>query len=139
MEGLAGVRLLVHEGWAEGQLSSLRAGLDAVDAPDVEALIVTLVDCPLVRPVTVTRLIDTWRATRAPIVRPALGDRHGHPVVFDRVTFDDLRTAPLDVGAKAVIARWRAAIVNVPVDDPGVLADIDTPEDYEAFLRGRAR
>ena len=70
-------------------------------------------------------------------MRPAIGDRHGHPVVFDRVTFDDLRSAPLDVGAKAVLARWRHAIVDVPVDDPGVLADVDTPEDYEAFLRER--
>lgn len=139
VEGLEGVRLLVHQGWAAGQLSSLRAALDAVDAPGVEAIVVTLVDCPRVRPSTVVQLTDTWRATRAPIVRPMVGDRHGHPVVFDRITFDDLRAAPLDVGAKAVLARWQAAIVNVTVDDPGVLADVDTPEDYEAFLRDGAR
>ncbi len=50
-------------------------------------------------------------------------------------TFDDLRTASLDVGAKAVIARWQADVVNVDVDDRGVLADIDTPADYDAVLR----
>jgi len=137
--GLEGTQVVVHDGWAAGQLSSLRAGLDAVDAPDVEALVVTLVDCPLVRPATVVRLVETWRATRAPIVRPAIGDRHGHPVVFGRAVFDDLRTAPLEVGAKAVIARWREALVNVPVDDPGVLADIDTPADYDAFVRALRR
>jgi molybdenum cofactor cytidylyltransferase len=137
--GLDGVRVVVHDGWAAGQLSSLRAGLDAVDAPDVEALVVTLVDCPLVRPATVVRLIDTWRTSRAPIVRPAIGDRHGHPVVFDRAVFDDLRAAPLAVGAKAVITRWRDALVNVAVDDPGVLADIDTPADYDAFVRQHVR
>jgi len=137
--GLKGVRVVVHDGWAAGQLSSLRAGLDAVDAPDVDALVVTLVDCPLVRVATVIRLVETWRATRAPIVRPAINDRHGHPVVFDRAVFDDLRTAPLEVGAKAVIARWREALVNVPVDDPGVLADIDTPADYDAFVRQHVR
>jgi molybdenum cofactor cytidylyltransferase len=139
VEGLPGVRVLQHEGWAAGQLSSLRAGLAAVAAPDLEAILVTLVDCPLVRPATVRRLIETWEHTRAPIVRPAIGDRHGHPVIFDRVTFDDLRTVPLDVGAKAVIARWHAAIENVAVDDAGVLADIDTPDDYEALLRARGR
>jgi molybdenum cofactor cytidylyltransferase len=137
--GLEDVRVVVHDGWAAGQLSSLRAGLAAVDAPGLEALLVTLVDCPLVRPATVRRLIETWEHTRAPIVRPAIGDRHGHPVIFDRVTFADLRNAPLEVGAKAVIARWSAAIANVPTDDAGVLADIDTPADYDAFVRERGR
>ena len=137
--GLDGVRVLVHQGWAAGQLSSLQAALEAVDAPGVEALVVTLVDCPLVRPATVSRLIDVWRAGRPPIVRPAIGERHGHPVIFDRAVFADLRTAPLEVGAKAVIERWRDQVVNVPVDDPGVLADIDTPADYDAFVRERAR
>ncbi len=137
VEGLEGVRVLVHAGWAAGQLSSLRAALDAVDAPAVDALVVTLVDCPLVTPATIVRLLDAWRETRAPVVRPVIGDRHGHPVIFDRITFGDLRSAPLETGAKAVLARWRQAIVNVPVDDPGVLADIDTPADYEAFLRAR--
>jgi molybdenum cofactor cytidylyltransferase len=137
--GLPDVRVVVHDGWAAGQLSSLRAGLAAVDAPDLEAIVVTLVDCPLVRPATVRRLIEAWERTRAPIVRPAIGARHGHPVIFGRETFDDLRTAPLEVGAKAVIARWRDAIENVVVDDTGVLADIDTPGDYEAFVRERGR
>ena len=137
--GLPNVRVVVHDGWAASQLSSLRAGLAAVDAVDLDALLVTLVDCPLVQPATVRLLIETWRRTRAPIVRPAIGARHGHPVIFDRVTFDDLRAAPLDVGAKAVIARWRDAIENVAVDDAGVLADIDTPADYEAFVRERGR
>lgn len=137
--GAAGVQVIEHPGWAAGQLSSLLAGLAAVNAPDVEGLIVTLVDCPLVRPATVARLIDVWRGSRPPIVRPAIGDRHGHPVIFDRAVFDDLRTAPLEIGAKAVISRWRDQLANVPVDDPGVLADIDTPADYDALMRGRAR
>lgn len=139
IEGLDGVHVLVHPGWAAGQLSSLRAGLDAVDGPGLEALVVTLVDCPFVQPATIEALVAVWRTTRAPIVRPAVGERHGHPVIFDRATFEDLRTAPLDIGAKAVIARWRRALVNVAVDDDGVLADIDTPGDYDAAVRERAR
>ena len=127
--------LVEHSGWRDGQLSSLRAGLAALDAPLPDAVIVTLVDCPFVRPATVDTLIDRWLASRAPIVRPAIGARHGHPVIFDRRAFDDLRTAPLDVGAKAVIARWQAEVLNVDVDDDGVLADIDTPADYDAALR----
>lgn len=139
VEGVPQVRVLEHPGWAQGQLSSLQAALAALDGPQVEGLLVTLVDCPLVRPDTVSALIEVWRRTGAPIVRPAIGARHGHPVIFDRRTFDDLRAAPLELGAKAVIARWQDAVVNVPVDDAGVLADIDTPADYDAFVRERSR
>lgn len=132
-------RVVDHPGWRDGQLSSLRAGLAAVDGPDLDALVVALVDCPLVRPATIEILVEAWRRTRAPVVRPALGERHGHPVIFDRATFADLRRAPLDRGAKAVIEAWRSQVLDLPVDDAGVLADIDTPGDYEATLRAPVR
>ena len=125
------VRMIEHPGWRHGQLSSLLAGLDAIDDPLLEAALVTLVDVPLVRAATVAEVISTWRRTRAPIVRPANGDRHGHPVMFDRAIFGDLRAADPNTGAKAVFAIHRDRIVNVQVDDPGAFEDIDTPEDYQ--------
>jgi molybdenum cofactor cytidylyltransferase len=66
-------------------------------------------------------------------VRPAIGDRHGHPVVFDRRVFDELRRAPLEAGAKAVVRAHAAEVLDVPVTDEGCLVDIDTPHDYEAL------
>ena len=120
---------------SRGQLSSLWVGMDAAVRADTEALIVTLVDVPMVNPGTVARVIDEWRQTRAPIVRPAIGDRHGHPVIFDRSVFAELRAAPLDQGAKAVIRAHAGGIVDVPVEDEGSLIDVDTPQDYEALRR----
>ena len=127
-------RVIEHTGWQRGQLSSLVSGLDAIDAPPVEAALVTLVDVPLVHASTVAAVIEGWRRTRAPIVRPADGERHGHPVVFDRSVFADLRAADLDTGAKAVFALHRDRIVNVEVNDSGAFEDIDTPEDYERIV-----
>ena len=124
-------RLIEHPGWNRGQLSSLIAGLDAIDTPLVEAVLVTLVDVPLVRASTVAAVIEAWRRTRAPIVRPAQGDRHGHPVIFDRSVFADLRAADPNTGAKAVFEIHRDHIVNVEVTDAGAFEDIDTPEDYK--------
>ncbi|MBY0497339.1 MAG: nucleotidyltransferase family protein [Cyanobacteria bacterium] len=123
-------RLIEHPGWQKGQLSSLLAGLDAIDDPQLEAALVTLVDVPLVRSATVAGVIGMWRRTRAPIVRPADGTRHGHPVMFDRSVFGDLRAADPDTGAKAVFAIHRDRIVNVQVQDAGAFEDMDTPEDY---------
>ena len=134
-------RVIEHTGWQQGQLSSLLKGLAAIDDPLLEAAVVTLVDVPLVLPATVGAVIAEWRRTRAPIVRPserargAQGAehtaRHGHPVVFDRSVFADLRAADLNAGAKAVFAKHRDRVVNVEVTDPGAFEDIDTPGDYE--------
>ena len=129
-----GVRVIDHPGWEAGQLSSLVTGLDAVDDPGVDAVLVTLVDIPLVRVSTVVALLAAWRRSRAPIVRPALDGRHGHPVIFDRATFAALRAAPLEVGAKAVFAAIHDRVLNVETDDTGVFRDVDTPEDYAAIV-----
>ena len=130
-------RLIEHTGWERGQLSSLLVGLTAIDDRLLEAALVTLVDVPLVQPSTVAAVIAEWRRTRAPIVRPAQGERHGHPVIFDRAVFADLRAADPDVGAKAVFARYAAQVVNVDVRDRGAFVDIDTPEEYRRFKGSR--
>jgi molybdenum cofactor cytidylyltransferase len=131
---------------SRGQLSSLQLGLDVVagcrgargagpGGDDVIAgVIVTTVDLPLVSAETVRRVIGAWRASRAPIVRPARDGRHGHPVIFDAAVFDELQRADLAVGARAVLRAHLADIIDVPVDDAGAFEDIDTPADYERLV-----
>jgi molybdenum cofactor cytidylyltransferase len=114
-----------------GQLSSLLAGLRKADRPGVRALMAVPVDAPMIAVATVATLIRAFSETAAPIVRPRYGDRHGHPVVFSRAVFDALRRADHSLGAKIVLRAHENAIINVDVDDPGVIGDIDTPEDYE--------
>lgn len=136
-----------HLGWAQGQLSSLLAGLAAVDDPQLEAILVTLVDVPLVRPESVAALVAAWRESRAPIVRPvdpstsrgAGAARHGHPVVFDRAVFEDLRRAAPAIGAKAVFAAHAAGRLDVPIRDAGAYIDIDTPDEYRTVLERSER
>ena len=118
-----------------GQLSSLLAGLKKADRPGVRALMVVPVDAPLVAPATVSKLIGVFADTGADIVRARYQGRNGHPVIFSRAVFDQLRHADPSLGAKAVLRAHEDAIVNVDVDDPGVTGDIDTPEDYEKLVK----
>jgi molybdenum cofactor cytidylyltransferase len=131
------VREVVASGYARtvenpaperGQLSSLLVGLDAVVGVDVSAVLVTLVDVPLVSAATVTTLLARASRSSAPIVRAVHGGRHGHPVIFARAVFAALRAADADVGAKAVLRAH--TVEDVEVDDPGVAFDVDTPDDY---------
>jgi len=118
-----------------GQLSSLWIGLDVAAKPGVDGVLVTPVDIPMVRPSTIRQVIEAWERTHAPIVRPAVGERHGHPVLFDRVVFESLRHASLTEGARAVVHAWGDRLMNVAVNDEGCLIDIDTPADYDAIVR----
>jgi molybdenum cofactor cytidylyltransferase len=94
-------------------------------------MLVTLVDVPLIAPSTIRFVLDAWRRTRAPLVRPIVAGRRGHPVIFDGALFDELRQAPLDRGARVVVHAHLSASIDVPVEDPDCLIDVDTPADYE--------
>ena len=122
-------RFIENPLYDQGQLSSLLAGLRVVDRPGVVAALVTLVDVPLVSAATVRAVVERYRQTRAPIVRPVRGDEHGHPVLIDRSLFDAIRRADPSTGAKPVIRANASAAGDVAVDDPGAFADFDTPED----------
>ncbi len=128
------LHLVVNPRPERGQLSSLVAGLDALAGRAIDAVLVTPVDHPLVSPATVRRVVDAWRESGALVVRPERSGRHGHPVVFAAALFDELRHADLSVGARAVIARHSAEVLDVPVGEPGAFEDIDTPDDYRRLV-----
>lgn len=133
-EAAAGAgRVVVNPRADEGQLSSLIAGLSSVDAPGVDSVLVTLVDIPLIQASTVRALVDRAARSSAPVLRATYRGAHGHPVVFKRSVFDALRAADPAVGAKAVMRAYE--IEDVEVDDPFVVRDVDTPEDYETLIK----
>jgi len=127
--GLA-ARFVHNAAFSSGQLSSLLAGLRAIDRPGVEAMLLTLVDVPLVQESTIRAVLDRYRHTHAPIVRPTNGSRHGHPVLIDRSVFDALSHADPDAGAKAIVRAHASSAGEVVVEDEGAFTDVDTPEEY---------
>jgi len=130
------VRIVDNPDYERGQLTSLLAGLRAVDTTRASAVLVTLIDVPLVTAATIETLIAIQQERSAPIVRPVSNGRHGHPVIFGRALFGELQRADPAVGAKPVVRAHAAEMIEVPVDDEGAFVDIDTPEEYERFIGG---
>jgi molybdenum cofactor cytidylyltransferase len=123
------VQVVVNPDWAQGQSSSVRAGLAAL--PDsVSAALFPLVDQPGISPAVIDALIERHRATLAPVVWPAYEGRRGNPVLFDRAAFPELMRLAGDTGGRAVLEAYAERAERVAVSDPGVVFDIDTPEDY---------
>jgi len=134
--GLA-ARFVVNRAYDRGQLSSLIAGLNAIDRPGVAAALVTLVDVPLVSAATVRAVVDRYRASRVPVVRPTSGSRHGHPLLIDRALFDLLRRADPEEGAKPVVRAHASAAGDLAIADEGAFTDIDTMEEYQRAISRR--
>jgi molybdenum cofactor cytidylyltransferase len=130
-------RFVVNREYDRGQLSSLLAGLNAIDRPGVSAALVTLVDVPLVSASTVRAVIESYRRTRAPIVRPTSGDRHGHPLLIDRSVFGALRAGDPSAGAKPIVRAHASAAGDLAIDDEGAFIDVDTEEDYRKTISAR--
>ena len=131
-------RVVINEQYRTGQFSSVLAALDAIDRPGVPAFLMTLVDVPLVSASTIRAVLERYQQTGAAIVRPVRGALHGHPVLIDRVLFDDLRHADPTQGAKPIVRANVSAAGDVVVDDDGAFADVDTPEDYRRLVKGGA-
>jgi molybdenum cofactor cytidylyltransferase len=130
-------RFVVNREYDRGQLSSLLAGLNVIDRPGVSAVLVTLVDVPLVSSSTVRSVIDAYRRTGAPIVRPTSGARHGHPLLIERSVFAALRSADFTSGAKPVVRAYASAIGDILIEDEGAFTDIDTEEEYKKTINVR--
>lgn len=121
------VDVIEHRGWADGRTSSIQAGIHAV-VPGARAIVLALVDMPYVRAATVRTLVDTFRALPgAEAVIPIHANRRGHPILLGATLFDRILALGPDEPLRNLLRDARA--VEIPVDDPGVLVDLDTPED----------
>ena len=124
------VHLVVNEAYAQGQSTSLRAGIAAL-GHSVAAAVVLLGDQPFVTPAIVGRLLAAWQNGDGAIVAPVYAGQRGNPVLFARTVFSELLAVQGDQGARSVLAANRERVTLVPFEDARPLADIDTPEEYE--------
>ena len=127
-------RVAVNARYESGQFSSVLKGLDAIDRPGVAGMLLTLVDVPLVSPATVRAVLERFRETGAPIVRPVRGAQHGHPVLIGRALFGHIRAANPASGIKPIVRTYASPAGDVSVTDPGAFRDVDTPAEYERLI-----
>jgi CTP:molybdopterin cytidylyltransferase MocA len=121
--------VLINEDWGRGQLSSLRLGVQNL-SPRSDGVLFTPVDHPFVRESTYEVLISVWKSHKERVVVPAYLGRKGHPALFPKRVYGALLRDELPNGARDILYRERGSVIFVPVDDPGVVLDVDTPEDY---------
>jgi len=127
------VQVVMNWRWEQGMSTSVQVGLAAL-TPTAEAVIFMQCDQPLVTPDLLRALVARFEETGAPIVHPTHAGQRGTPTLFARRLFPELAAVSGDKGGRAVIARHADEVATVKVTDPNVLADVDTPEDYQRLL-----
>ncbi len=128
------VRTVENPDYRRGQSTSVRAGLASV-APAARAVLFLPADQPLVSSRLIDRLIETWEAG-AGIAVPVCAGERGAPVLFDRAFFAELAALEGDAGGRRLLPRHPDEIVEVEVEDPAELADVDTVDDLRRLELG---
>ncbi len=128
-----GPQVVVNPDYESGMLTSLQAGIRALPS-DTEASLFTLVDHPAVRGDTADLLLARFARQQPLLAIPQYGDRRGHPVIVQRSVLEEILALPTDSSAKSVIHAHRPETLFVNVDDPGILRDVDLPEQYDELL-----
>jgi CTP:molybdopterin cytidylyltransferase MocA len=124
------LRVVVNDDWPSGMASSLRRGLE--ECADAAAALVALGDQAGITAERVRRIVEAWHPG-ASLVLPVSGGRAGHPVLFGRALWDELRALSGDVGGREVVKRHLQDAVLVAAEP---LADLDTEEDLRRHLAG---
>jgi CTP:molybdopterin cytidylyltransferase MocA len=127
----AGARVVVNPRPDEEMLASIRLGLAAI-SPDAEAVFIWPADHPAVAAATVALLAG--RADPARVLLPTYRSRRGHPALVGRALLSAVEEIPPQQGLRSLWRTRADAIVEVAVEDPGVVANIDTPADYRRLM-----
>lgn len=128
----AGLELVVVSDREEGMGTSLATGVAA--STQADGWIVALADMPFIQPETVARVRGAL-AAGAPLAATYYQGRRGHPVGFSRRFQAELLTLAGDTGARTVLEGHLEDLVRLDCADPGVLLDIDTPQDLDRRFR----
>lgn len=138
LDGLEGVDWVLNPDYLQGKTTSIKAGLSAVD-PRVAAEILLLnVDQPR-SAADIARILDTHRAMGHAVTIPTCGGKGGHPIVLSADLLDELMVIDEEsLGVKAVVQRRPESVNRFPLENPEILLDLNTPEQYRQALEAYA-
>jgi molybdenum cofactor cytidylyltransferase len=132
----SGIASAVNPDPGRGMLSSIQEGIAALGGAAELArrgatLLVSPADLPNLQAKTVIELLRRMRESGAPLAEPVFHGKRGHPLGVAPRLIPEIETLDLAIGLRQLRDRHEAELLEVPVEDAGVVQDVDTPEDYE--------
>jgi len=131
------VKRVVNTRYKEGMFSSVRRGLSALPA-SARAAVFILADQPDIRSSIIDSIIEAYGREKKGIVLPVYRGKRGHPLLIDLKYRRQIDALSPEVGLRGLLKEHPEDILEVRVSSPGVLKDIDDPDDYSR-ARGSMR
>jgi molybdenum cofactor cytidylyltransferase len=130
----AKARTIFNQEYALGEmLSSIQCGIRQLD-PTTEAILIALGDQPLVEEQSVQMILEFYRLTGASLVVPSYHRRRGHPWLVSAQHWPEILRMHTPLTMRDFLFSHTEEIQYVEVEDPGILQDLDTPQDYQKYL-----
>lgn len=125
-----GLRVVINEQADQGMGSSIACGVRASDnsAQEASGWLIMLADMPYLKTETIQLLVNKLKQG-AGIVAPILGQQRGHPVGFSQRYKNELLVLNEDMGARQVLKNHQSELELVPINDEGILIDVDQASD----------
>ena len=134
LESKEGVAWTLNPGYRQGKTTSIKAGLSALDPEAVEDILLLNVDQPRTAR-DVARILSVHRSRGHAVTVPEYRGKGGHPIVLSAALLPELLEIEEESqGIKAVVRRRLESVNRVPLDNPEILLDLNTPEQYRAAV-----
>jgi molybdenum cofactor cytidylyltransferase len=127
--------VVINEKWEAGQLSSIQAGVRSLPA-GTDGMLLCLIDHPLVTVELLGALVERFYESSTSIVLPVYKGRRGHPVIFASRLYEELLSAPLETGARAVVWAHGEEICEMETSEEGCVLNLNDPD---ALAKARER
>jgi CTP:molybdopterin cytidylyltransferase MocA len=127
--------VVINEDWEAGQLSSIQCGLRSLP-PGTDGMLLCPVDHPLISRELVGDLMERFYLSGKAIVLPVCKGRRGHPVIFASRLYEELLSAPLKTGARAVVWAHHEEVFEMETAEEGCILNLNNPD---ALAKARAR
>lgn len=120
------IRIVENKLFAESEMfDSIKLGLKNI-RDNCEAVFITTVDVPLVK----LESLGALQELKADIARPVYEGQGGHPVLISKKHLPQLLNYSGDKGLKGAILSLDEPMIDLEVDDPGVIMNLNEPEDF---------
>lgn len=133
------VQIVYNPNFDQGMFSSVTVGVQAMEQQDAEGFFLLPVDYPMISVTTLKAMMACLIRTGVPVVYPHYCGKKGHPPLIGRQCIKTILQEPNQDGLRGALKPYEKTAGYLSVDDPGILLDMDTPEDYQrhlAMLRG---
>ncbi len=127
-----GARAVYNSDYPEGMFTSVKAGIRAADPAD--AVFMLPVDIPLVTAFTIISMIERYEVSPGRIVYPVFNGKRGHPPLIPAEIFNDILSYPGEGGLKKILESHENISFELDIDDPAILKDMDTAENYAQLV-----